>query len=405
MSKLFGHIACGVVHLVTAGNAPRKNAEVAHIAHVRFSECLEHECSERCVVFRMQSNRVRAFRTGERVNLLHLEGVGHQLHELREQCTHPDHAFRRDTKKREEVHAFHGFLHPAQCGIAIDLPAFEIALEQCVIGGADCLDELLAISRKPCSALGRHIGFHILAFAAAGVHVGALREEIDHTAECRTGTDRHFNGNHLRREPLLDLIVNAIEIREFLVHHRYGKQYRIISFDGRAKHPLGADLHAGCSTDHAQRAVSRGKAGERIALKVERSRRVDEVDLAVHPLGVGAAERDGVTALNLFGEMVGERGPALDGAMSSAGTGGEAKRIHKTGFTATAVADHGDVSDARAVVVPHSASKGSLGMRAWRGFGRTSTQCTTVPSSATEIQRGPDRLIAAPFTCSNESRG
>jgi len=59
-----------------------------------------------------------------------------------------------------------------------------------------------------------------------------------------------------------------------------------------------------------------GETGDRVALEVEESWRVDQVDLRVHPLGVRATEVDGVAALDLFGGRVGEGGAVRDGAVA-----------------------------------------------------------------------------------------
>ena len=98
-----------------------------------------------------------------------------------------------------------------------------------------------------------------------------------------------------------------------------------------------------------ERAVGGGESGDRVALEVEVPRRVDEVDLRVHPLGERAAEVDRVAALDLFRRGVGEGGAVLHRAVSLAGAGHEGERIDQTGLAARPVSDHRDVADFRSL--------------------------------------------------------
>ena len=59
---------------------------------MRFGQRLEHERGEGPVVLGVQPNGLITLGAGERVNLLHVVGVRHELHEFREQRTHADHA-------------------------------------------------------------------------------------------------------------------------------------------------------------------------------------------------------------------------------------------------------------------------------------------------------------------------
>src|SRR5689334_3971098 len=73
--------------------------------------------------------------------------------------------------------------------------------------------------------------------------------------------------------------------------------YTTLFRSGFAEHPLGPHFHAGGGADDAERAVGRREPADGVPVKVEEARRVQQVDLGVHPFGVCAAEADGVAAL------------------------------------------------------------------------------------------------------------
>ena len=87
--------------------------------------------------------------------------------------------------------------------------------------------------------------------------------------------DRDLDRNDLAREARLDLLVDAVEVRVLLVHHRDDEQHRVASLHRLAEHPLGARLDAVRRREHAQRTVGSGESGDRIALKIQIPWRVD----------------------------------------------------------------------------------------------------------------------------------
>ena len=120
--------------------------------------------------------------------------------------------------------------------------------------------------------------------------------------------DGNLDRDDLVREPRLDLLIDAIEVRVLLVHHRDDEQHRIAATHRFAEHALGAHFDAGGRRHDAQGAVSRGESGDRVALKIQIAGRIQQIDLRVLPLGVCATEVDRVAALRLFGGGVGEGG-------------------------------------------------------------------------------------------------
>jgi hypothetical protein len=202
--------------------------------------------------------------------------------------------------------------------------------------------------------VGRNVDLFVLSRLRAGfVDVGAFREQVHDAAELGARADGHLDRNHFRRESLFDLLVDVVEVRVFLVHHRHDEQHRVGARDGFAEHLLGADFDARGRAHDDERAVGGGEAGDRVTLEVEISGRVDEIDLRVHPLGVGAAEVDGESAVDLFGRVVGKRRAVLDGAMALAGARNECERVDQGGLPARSVTHDGHVPDVCAAILPH----------------------------------------------------
>ena len=165
--------------------------------------------------------------------------------------------------------------------------------------------------------------------------------------------DRDLDRDDLGGEARLDALVDAVEVGVLLVQHRDDEEHGILPRDGLAEHDLGADLDAGRGGDDDERAVGGGESGDRVAQEVGVARGVDEIDLGVHPLGVGAAEVDGVLALDLLGGEVGERGAVLDGAVALGGPGNESERVDQSGLPARAVSHDRDVADLRTAIFSH----------------------------------------------------
>ena len=186
-------------------------------------------------------------------------------------------------------------------------------------------------------------------------------EQVDDTMEVGTFAHRHFDGNHLRGEPCLDLLIDRVEVRVFLVHHRDDEEDRIAAGERFAEHSLRPHLDTRRCTDHAEGTVRRRESGNGVALEVEKAGRVEQVDLAVHPLGVGTAEVDRVASLHLFGCRVGEGGAVSHTAVAFTRAGHEGERVDQTGLAAPSVSNHRDVADFRSLVFSHSRTSLVLG--------------------------------------------
>ena len=203
--------------------------------------------------------------------------------------------------------------------------------------------------------LGGNVGFFVgAATGTACVDVRLLVEQIDDAVEVGAFPDRHFDRNDLVGELGLDLSIDGVEVGVLLIHHRDDEEHGIAPLHRLAEHSFGPDFHPAGGSDHTQRAVRGGETGNRVSLEVQKARRVQHVDLAVHPLRVGAAEIDRVPAFDLFGSGVGEGGALGDASVASTRAGHESERIDQTGLAARPVSNHRDVADFRSVVRSHA---------------------------------------------------
>ena len=105
--------------------------------------------------------------------------------------------------------------------------------------------------------------------------------------------------------------------------------------------------------DDTQHAVGGFQTSDCLAVEVEVSRRVDEIDFGVHPLRECYAEVDGVAPLGFFRGVVGERRTVSDVSMSFAGAGHEGEGIDEGRLATRSVAHYSHVSDIRAAIVFH----------------------------------------------------
>ena len=155
-------------------------------------------------------------------------------------------------------------------------------------------------------------------------------------------------------EPVLDLLVAALEVRVLLVHQADHEQHRVARRHRRGEHLFGADFDAGSRGHQAEGAVRGSESGDRVALEVEVSGGVDQVDLHTLPLRERARNVDGVTALDLFGCVVGEGGAVLDGAVTLTGGGHEGQRVDECRLAAGPVSDYSHISDVSRLVLLHN---------------------------------------------------
>ncbi len=354
MPELLHDVARGVVHLLPVHHHPRQDAEEGDVTHVRLRLRLEDEGAEGSVVLGVDLDGVVAFGAGERVELLHLVRRRHELDDLGEERSRAEGLLGGDAEEREELALLHPFLHRGDGGVARDLVPLEVRLEERIVGGGDRLDQVLIVAIEVRLLLGRDVRLLVLSrLRSLPVQVRLAREEIEDAAEVRALADRHLDGNDLARQALLDLLVDALEGGVLLVHQGDDEQHRIPPVDRLAEHLLRSHLDAAGGTDDDERAIGRGEPRDGVALEVEISRRVDQVDLRVHPLGVGAPEIDRVAALRLLGSEVGERGAVLHRAVTFAGPGNESERVDQSGLPARSVTDDRHVADLRAAVLPH----------------------------------------------------
>ena len=316
MIQFLDAVARGVVDLLAARDNSAECAEEAHISNVRLGGGLEHECGERRVVVRVNLHHLAPFSALEGVEFFHFEGVGHQRDEEIEHGAHTDHALGRTTEEREEILTLHRFLHRGHFFVTGQVLTPEETFEQRIVGGGNRLNHFLVIAPEAFLLPGRNVHLFVLArLSRLGRHIGFLREEIDDTRKARAGADRDFDWNNFRSEPILDGAVREVEIGVILVHHRNGEEHRIFSGNGFAEHPFGTRFDACRAAHQHERAIGRAQAGNRIALEVEESRRVDQVHFRAVPLRKRTPERNRILPFDFLGRGVRERVAVLDRAV------------------------------------------------------------------------------------------
>src|SRR5437016_5041551 len=226
------------------------------------------------------------------------------------------------------------------------------------------------------------------------VHVALLGEEIDDPMEGRAFAHGNLHRDHLRREPLLDLRIHALEVGVLLVHQGDEEQPRDAARFAVVPHLLGAHFYAAGGGEHHHRAVGGVHARQRLAREIEVPRRVDEVELGVEPLGHGEREGDRVFALDFVGGVIGEGGSVFHGPVTLAGTGHEREGIDEGGLTARAVADDRDVADLRRLVHAHRRTLLRQGVREYepreRGTARRTARRARAPARTGTSPRAPD---------------
>ena len=112
-------------------------------------------------------------------------------------------------------------------------------------------------------------------------------------------------------------------------------------------HLLGRHLDAGHRVDDHQRRIRDAQRGARVAEEVRHPRRVDEIDLAAVPLGVGEAGGEGVLAGDFFFVVVGDRGAFVDLPSRLTAPASKSSAEMQLRLAGAAMADQGDVSEAR----------------------------------------------------------
>jgi hypothetical protein len=249
------------------------------------------------------------------MELLHLVRGGHELHELGEHGARAEVALGGAAEEGKELAALHPFLERADLFLARDLLPLEVALEQGVVGGGDRLQELAVVLLEACLLLGGDVGLRVV-LPRLAVETGLPGEEVEDAAEVGALADRDLHRDDVRRERVADGGIGAVEARVLLVHEGDHEEDRVPPLQRLAVHPLRADLHPRGRAHGDERAVGGGEPRDRVAGEVPVARRVEEVDLDVHPFGDRASDVDGEAALHLFRRRVRERGPVADGSSS-----------------------------------------------------------------------------------------
>ena len=117
---------------------------------------------------------------------------------------------------------------------------------------------------------------------------------------------------HVGKDPL--------EVGVVLVHLAHEEEPRQVPGVAHLPDLLGPHLDAAHAAQHHDRGIRGVQRSHRFAEEVEVAGGVEQVELGVHPLGVGQAEADRVLAGNFVGSVIGEGRAILDVSVAPAGT-------------------------------------------------------------------------------------
>ena len=237
----------------------------------------------------MDLDGVIAFRAGECMQLLHLVRRRHQLHDFSEQRLRAIREIGRAAEEGKQLLSLHRFLHRVQRSASVDCIAAEVFLEKVVVSCGDSLDELLVVLVEQRLVLGGNFGFLVFAAARSLLEdVRFLVEQIQDAVKVDAFADRDFDRNDAWSKVALDGFEHCVERRVLLVHHRYDEEHGIFALDRFVVHARCSDFDSSGCADNYERAIGSVKPCRCFSLEVGISRRVEQVDLGVHPLGVRA---------------------------------------------------------------------------------------------------------------------
>ncbi len=220
-------------------------------------------------------------------------------------------------------------------------------LQQSVVRGGDGLDQLVVVAVHR----GLQLWWAVSLFVLPGlrpwfVKVGAPGKQVDDAPKVLSTPNGNFHRNHLGRQVLADVLINALEVGVLPVHHRNKQDGGEVALFQHLPHPLGSHLDPGRSREAHDGAIRHPHARARFAQKVQVAGGVQEVDLGVHPVRVRHRHTHGDPVGDLLRAEHGERGSVGCGAMSPGRPGGVAACIDQRCLSGGAVTHDDDVADA-----------------------------------------------------------
>jgi hypothetical protein len=242
-----------------------------------------------------------------------------------------------------------------------DLLALEVALHEVLVDLGDLVHELLAVLLGDRLQLVGDRDLAAVVAAFAGVLVGLHVDEVDHAADVVLGADRDLGGDDVRAEGGLQRLERAEEVRALAVEHVHVDEAGDVELGGALPQALRRDLDAHHRVDHEHRGLADAQRAEGVGDEAGLARRVEEVDLAVHPLERGQGRRDGHLAGLLVGVVVGDRRSLGDRPEPVRRPRLEQQRLVQRGLAAATMADERDVPDAVRGMVHGPASSHSGG--------------------------------------------
>ncbi|MGC4084619.1 MAG: hypothetical protein QM736_21505 [Vicinamibacterales bacterium] len=187
----------------------------------------------------------------------------------------------------------------------------EEVLHQLLVRLGDHLDQRLARVLDIARHLGGNRALLELAFLATLVDVRLARHQVDDASDGLLFADRQLQRNHRAAARVAQRLQRSFEAGALAIDAVDDDQARQVQFVSGLPDFLGLHHHTGHRVDDHDRRVDDVQCRPRVAEEVADTRRVDDVDLVLVPLGVGEACRERVLAGDLLFVEIGDRRPVV----------------------------------------------------------------------------------------------
>ena len=348
LARSLGGVTARVVDARVGPHRARVDAEDGHPPGVRVHEGPEDERRQRSVRGR-GADGLRLLRRIGPADLAPIRRRGQEVDDGVEERLHADVPERGGGDHGDDLPGLHGPPQAAGEVLLRERSLGEEGLDQVLVGLCDHLDELLSSGARGVLELrGDRAGLVVSAVVALERR-GLLADQVDDPDETPLLPDRERHRDGRAAEDLLERGQRSLERGALAVHAIHDDQAREGGLGGEAPGLLGLDLDAGHRVDDDEGRVGRPQRRDRLRDEVGVARRVDQVQLRLPPLAEGQGGLEADLPLDLVRIEVRDGRPVVDLADSRGHAGVEEDCGHERCLSASAVADHGDVPDARRV--------------------------------------------------------
>src|SRR5262245_1496782 len=228
----------------------------------------------------------------------------------------------------------------------LGLLALQVELHHLVVGLGDRLEQPVAPLAGGLD-VGRRDLLDGVVLALDGLAAPGERahlDQVDDADEVGLGADRELQHQRRGREPVLDHLDTAVELRTGPVELVDEAHPRDLVAIRLPPHGLGLGLDTGDAVEHGDRAVEYAQVALDLDGEVDVAGRVDQVDLGVFPVNSRRGRRDRDAALLLLLHPVHRGGALVDFTDLVVDTGVEQDALGRRRLTGVDVRHDADVS-------------------------------------------------------------